>query len=72
MDLGNCVLGAAFGAEAIREWPDIHLENWLENHRHVVLPGGREVHRRELHDELVASRIHQHCGAGQDGQDRPP
>jgi hypothetical protein len=31
VDLGNGVLGAAFGAEAIREWLEVRLENWLEH-----------------------------------------
>jgi hypothetical protein len=31
VNLGNRVLGAAFGAEAIREWLKIRLENWLKH-----------------------------------------
>jgi hypothetical protein len=31
VNLGNCVLGAAFGAEAIGEWLKIRLENWLKH-----------------------------------------
>jgi hypothetical protein len=31
VDLGNGVLSAAFGAEAIRAWLEVRLENWLEH-----------------------------------------